>query len=81
MNPIVAPSVLHSEFNNFDLFLIKLDSCSLMKGTAPKIRMLCFVLINSIILNLLCVWILTCSVYMYALCVSGAVNTPYSFIH
>ena len=33
--------------------------CSLIKGIAPKIRMLCFVLINSVILNVSCVWILT----------------------
>ena len=37
--------------------------CSLVKGITPKIRMLCFVLINSVILNLLvlCVWVLNCS--------------------
>ena len=29
-----------------------------MKGITPKIRMLCFVLINSVLFNLLCVWIL-----------------------
>ena len=33
--------------------------CSLIKGIAPKICRLCFVLVNSILLNLLlCVWIL-----------------------
>ena len=31
--------------------------CSLIKATAPKIRTMCFVLINSVPLNLLCVWI------------------------
>ena len=31
--------------------------CSLIKGITPKIRMLCFVLINSVRLNLLCIWI------------------------
>ena len=30
--------------------------CSLIKEVTPKIRMLCFVLINSVLLNLLCVW-------------------------
>ena len=34
---------------------------SLKKGVTPKIRMLCFVLINSVILNLHCVWILILS--------------------
>ena len=33
--------------------------CSLIKGISPKICMLCFVLMNSVILNLLCVWILS----------------------
>ena len=32
--------------------------CSLKKGITPKIRMLCFVLINGVLLNLWCVWIL-----------------------
>ena len=32
--------------------------CSLKKGLTPKIHMLCFVIINSV-LNLLCVWILS----------------------
>ena len=32
--------------------------CSWIKGMTLKIRMLCFVLINSILLNLLCIWIL-----------------------
>ena len=31
--------------------------CSLIKGIKPKIRKLCFVLINSVILNPFCVWI------------------------
>ena len=30
-----------------------------MKGITPKFRMLCFVLMNSTLLNLLCVWIRT----------------------
>ena len=36
--------------------------CSLIKGITPKIRMLCFVLINSVILNLWCIWILRITV-------------------
>ena len=32
-----------------------MSSCGLIKGITPKIGMLCFVLINSVILNLLCV--------------------------
>ena len=35
--------------------------CSLVKGITQKIRMLCFVLINSVLLNLLYVWVLNCS--------------------
>ena len=31
--------------------------CSLKKGIAPKIRMLCFVIFNSVLFNLLRVWI------------------------
>ena len=30
----------------------------MIKGITPKIRMLCFVLINSVPLNLLCVWLM-----------------------
>ena len=37
--------------------------CSLIKGTTLKIHMLCFFLINSIILNLLCVWKMWPSLY------------------
>ena len=33
--------------------------CSLIKGITPKIRMLCFVLIHCVLLNLLCVWIVS----------------------
>ena len=36
-----------------------MSSCSLIKDITPKIRTLCFVLINSVILNLLCFWILS----------------------
>ena len=32
--------------------------CGLIKGITPKIRMLRFVLINNVLLDLLCVWIL-----------------------
>ena len=32
--------------------------CSLKNGLTPKIRLLCFVIINSVLLNLFCVWIL-----------------------
>ena len=32
--------------------------CRLTKGITPKIRRLCFVLINRVLLNLLCFWIL-----------------------
>ena len=39
------------------LIVVKVSFCSLIKGITPKIGMLCFVLINSVILNLLCVWI------------------------
>ena len=31
--------------------------CRLIKGITLKIRTLCFILMNSIVLNLLCVWI------------------------
>ena len=31
--------------------------CSMIKGIIPSIRVLCFVAINSVLLNLLCVWI------------------------
>ena len=33
-----------------------INACSLIKGITPKIRMSCFVLITSVLLNLLCVW-------------------------
>ena len=33
--------------------------CSLIKGTTPKILMLRFVPVNSVLVNLLCVWILS----------------------
>ena len=44
------------------LIVVWVSFCSLIKGVTPKIRMLCFVLINSVtVLNLLCVWIMFCS--------------------
>ena len=39
------------------LIVVQASFCSWIKGITLKICMLCFVLINSIILNLLCVWI------------------------
>ena len=44
------------------LTVVEVSFCSLIKGITPKIRMLCFVLINSVILNVLCVLILFWSV-------------------
>ena len=43
-------------FNRFSPF--KVSFCSLIMGITPKIRMVCFVLTHSVILNLLCVWVL-----------------------
>ena len=40
------------------LTVVKVSFCSLIKRITQKIRMLCFVLINNVALNLLCVWIL-----------------------
>ena len=37
-----------------------LSFCSLIKGITPKIRMLCVILINNVLLNVVCVWILCC---------------------
>ena len=47
---------LHLIFHH--LIVVWMSFGGLMEGTAPKICMLCFVLVNSLILNLLCVWIL-----------------------
>ena len=44
----VSGLALHLIFHHF----------SPLKWTTPKIRVLCFVLINSVLLNLLCGWIL-----------------------
>ena len=47
-----------------EIFDIKRFNCSLSvvllldKGITPKIRMLCFVLLNTILFDLLCVWVL-----------------------
>ena len=49
---------LHLIFHNFHrLTVVYVLFCSLITRITPKIRMLCFVLINCILLNLLCVWI------------------------
>ena len=39
------------------LTVVLTSFCSLINGITPKIHMLCFVLINSVLLNLACVWI------------------------
>ena len=49
-------SILHLVFHR--LTVVKVLFCSLKKGITRKIRMLCFVLINNVLFNLLCVWIL-----------------------
>ena len=40
------------------LTIVQVPFCSLIKGITPKMCMLCFVRTNSVLLNLLCVWIL-----------------------
>ena len=40
------------------LTVVEVSFCSLVKGITPKILTLCFVPINSVLLNLLCVWFL-----------------------
>ena len=49
--------VLFNELGFVCLFLFssQISIYSLIKGITPKIRMLCFVLINSVLWNLLCV--------------------------
>ena len=47
------------------LTVVWVSFCSLIKGITPTIRMLCFVLINSSLLNLLCVSILSNSKYWF----------------
>jgi len=49
-------SVLHLLLHH--LSVVEVLFCSLKKGITPKIRLLCFVMINSVLLNLLYVWIL-----------------------
>ena len=39
--------------------LFEVSFCSLIKGITPEILMLGFVLISSVLLNLLCIWILS----------------------
>ena len=51
-----SPSPSHCyRFSPFNCWTVELY-CSLIKGITPKIRMLCFVLINSVLLKMLCVW-------------------------
>ena len=47
--------VFHRFFHR--LTVVSVSFCSLIKGINPKIRMLCFVLINSVLLRILCVQI------------------------
>ena len=54
--------------------------CSLIQETTPKIRTLCFVLINSVLLNLLCFWVLlqnasSHSCFRFCRCCSGCFRT------
>ena len=49
--------------------------CSLTKGITPKTHMLCFVLINSVLLNLLCVWIWLSVVAVLQLWLAGRTLT------
>ena len=39
--------------------------CSLIKGITPKIHVFCFVLINNVLLNLFCIWILLCILKLF----------------
>ena len=38
--------------------VFQVSFCNLTKAITPKMRVLCFVLTNSVLLNLLCIWIL-----------------------
>ena len=49
-------SVLHLIFHRLTVVLVLI--CSLKKELTPKIRMMCFVIINSVLSYFLCVWIL-----------------------
>ena len=51
----VSIAVLHLIFHS--LTVAQVLFCSLKKGITPKICMVCFVLVNSLLFNLLCVWI------------------------
>ena len=53
-----------SHFSPFNCSL----SVVLLKGIILKIHMLCFVLINSILFNLLCVWTVYCCSYSKVYC-------------
>ena len=44
-------------FHRFSPFNREVSFCSLIKGITPKIRLLCFVPVNSTILNLCVFWI------------------------
>ena len=47
-----------SHFSSFfTVTVVQMSFCSLIKGITPKVRTLCFVVVNSVRLNLLCVWI------------------------
>ena len=54
----ISDLVFRLIFHNFFycLTVVLVSFCSLMKGITPKICRLCFFLINSVILNLLCAW-------------------------
>ena len=53
---ILAP---HQIFHR--LTVVQVSFCSLIKRITLKIRVLCFLLINSVLFNILCVWVLLCS--------------------
>ena len=55
---VLLSLALHFIVHRFSQCNSQVSFCSLRKGITPKILMLCFVLINSVQLNLLCVWIL-----------------------
>ena len=57
--------VLHLTFHH--LTVVKVSFCNLMKGITPKICMLCFVLINSVLFNLLYVSIISVTIIMLML--------------
>ena len=51
--------------------MFEVSFCSLIKGITPEILMLCFVLISSVRLSLLCVWIL----FAYSMTHQNSVNS------